>query len=128
VEALEPGCPVFVIGQAIVQYVQRYYGFGVVEKYVGHGIGMKFHQRPNIPHVPNRPAQQARLYPGMCFTIEPMINGGTADSVCDRLDGWTVRTRDGRVSAQFEHTVLMTETGPELITVTKNGPKPGHRF
>jgi methionyl aminopeptidase len=64
----------------------------------------------------------------MCFTIEPMINGGTSRSVCDRDDGWTVRTQDGRLSAQFEHTILMTEDGPEVLTLTQDGPKPGHQF
>ena len=100
----------------------------MVDKYVGHGIGTKFHQRPNIPHVPNRQAQQERLHPGMCFTIEPMINGGTGKTVCDRRDGWTVRTLDGRLSAQFEHTILMKETGPEILTLTRNGPQRGHQF
>ena len=128
IKAIEPGCRVSNIGFAIVEYVKAQYGFGVVEKYVGHGIGLSFHQRPNIPHVPNRQSQQERLHPGMCFTIEPMINGGRANSVCDRNDGWTVRTSDGEVSAQFEHTILMTEEGPELLTQTEHGPKPGHCF
>jgi methionyl aminopeptidase len=64
----------------------------------------------------------------MCFTIEPMINGGSAQSVCDRKDGWTVRTIDRKVSAQFEHTILMTEQGPEILTLTEDGPAPGHVF
>jgi methionyl aminopeptidase len=57
-----------------------------------------------------------------------MINAGTAHSVCDRRDGWTVRTQDGRLSAQFEHTILMTESGPEILTTTKDGPKKGFKF
>jgi methionyl aminopeptidase len=64
----------------------------------------------------------------MCFTIEPMINLGTRHTMLDRRDGWTVRTRDGRLSAQFEHTILMTENGPEILTHTQDGPKKGHRF
>lgn len=128
IEATSPGCRISVIGQAIVDFVKRNYGFGVVDKYVGHGIGTQFHQRPNIPHVPSPQSQRERLHPGMCFTIEPMINGGTPHSKCDKSDGWTVRTQDGRLSAQFEHTILMTEQGPEILTMTKNGPKSGFRF
>lgn len=127
--AIYPDCPVAIIGQAITQFVRSDYpGFGVVDKYVGHGIGTCFHQRPNIPHVPTRQGWQERLRPGMCFTIEPMINGGTANCVSDKHDGWTVRTSDGLPSAQFEHTVLMTERGPEILTRTKHGPQPGYRF
>jgi methionyl aminopeptidase len=64
----------------------------------------------------------------MCFTVEPMINAGTRFTKLDTRDNWTVRTRDGSLSAQFEHTILMTETGPEILTNTSNGPKPGHKF
>lgn len=128
IDAIFPECTVSVIGETIKSYVDQNFGFGVVDKYVGHGIGRKFHQRPNVPHVPTRQSRQERLYPGMCFTIEPMINGGTAKSVCDRRDGWTVRTLDRRVSAQFEHTILMNEDGPEILTLTKDGPQKGHRF
>jgi methionyl aminopeptidase len=64
----------------------------------------------------------------MCFTIEPMINIGTPNSVCDRKDGWTVRTADNQLSAQFEHTILMTESGPEILTLTQQGPQKGHQF
>ena len=126
---ITPGCPISDIGTAIVGHVAQYYpGLGVVDKYIGHGIGRKFHQPPNIPHVPNRAARQERLYTGMYFTIEPMINGGTARTVSDPSDGWTVRTADGLVSAQFEHTILMTEEGPEVMTVTANGPQAGDSF
>lgn len=125
IQATSPGCRISVIGQAIVDFVKKNYGFGVVDKYVGHGIGTQFHQRPNIPHVPSPQSQRERIHPGMCFTIEPMINGGTPNSICDPKDGWTVRTQDGRLSAQFEHTILMTETGPEILTMTQNGPQPG---
>ena len=128
IEALRPDCQVAVIGETISEYVKKHYGFGVVEKYVGHGIGAKFHQRPNIPHVPNRQAYLDRLHPGMCFTIEPMVNGGTPLTVLDKKDGWTVRTADHQLSAQFEHTVLMTEHGPEILTLTQHGPQRGHQF
>lgn len=128
IEAISPGCKISVIGETIVDYVKRNYGFGVVEKYVGHGIGAKFHQAPNIPHVPSPQSHRDRLHPGMCFTIEPMINGGTVRSICDRRDGWTVRTADGKPSAQFEHTILMTEDGPEILTLTDDGPTYGFQF
>jgi methionyl aminopeptidase len=129
IRALEPGCRVSVIGETIVDHVRKTYGkLGIVEKYVGHGIGAEFHQRPNIPHVPSSQARRDRLHPGFCFTIEPMINGGTIKSEMDRKDGWTVRTKDGKPSAQFEHTILMTEDGPEVMTVTKNGPEFGFQF
>lgn len=127
IQAIEPDCRIAVIGEVIVAEAAKY-GFGVVDKYVGHGIGRRFHQRPNIPHVPTREAQRQRLSPGMCFTIEPMINAGTADSSPTEADGWTVRTADRRLSAQFEHTILMTESGPEILTLTEYGPRPGHRF
>lgn len=125
--ALHPGCTVSVIGEAIVAEAHRR-GFSVVREYVGHGLGQVFHQPPNIPHFPDRKSKQQRLLPGMCFTVEPMINAGTRFTRLDKKDGWTVRTRDARLSAQFEHTVLMTEDGPEILTQTKAGPQPGHQF
>ncbi len=127
IQAIGPGAPISNIGQAVVDEATKY-GFGVVEKYVGHGLGRQFHQKPNIPHVPSAASRRQRLEPGLCFTIEPMINGGTKDSVADAKDGWTIRTKDGKLSAQFEHTILMTEEGPEVLTLTKKGPKPGHKF
>ena len=129
IDAIETGSPISNIGDAIVRHATTYYpGFGIVDKYIGHGIGQKFHQPPNIPHVPNRASRSERLYAGMCFTIEPMINGGTFRTVSDPTDGWTVRTADGQVSAQFEHTIMMGDDGPEVLTFTKNGPLPGHDF
>jgi methionyl aminopeptidase len=127
IDALTPGCPVSAIGDAIVKEAHRR-GFSVVREYVGHGLGQVFHQPPNIPHFPDRKSRQQRLLPGMCFTVEPMINAGTRFTRLDKHDGWTVRTRDLRLSAQFEHTILMTEEGPEVLTLTKDGPQKGHRF
>jgi methionyl aminopeptidase len=126
IDALFPGCRVSVIGDSVVKEAAKY-GFGVVEEYVGHGLGRRFHQEPSIPHVPTRQSRYERLLPGMCFTVEPMVNGGTKNSYVE-ADGWTVRTRDGQPSAQFEHTVLMTEDGPEILTPTQDGPQRGHRF
>ena len=127
IDALRPNCRVSVIGDSIVKHIKDNYGFGVVEKYVGHGIGQDFHQLPNIPHVPTRQSRHDILAPGVCFTIEPMINAGTKRTMLLR-DGWTVLTADRQRSAQFEHTILMNENGPEILTLTKDGPQKGHRF
>lgn len=127
IDALRPNCTVSVIGDAVVNEAHRR-GFSVVREYVGHGLGEVFHQPPNIPHFPDRKSKQQRLMPGMCFTIEPMVNAGTRYTRLDKKDGWTVRTRDMRLSAQFEHTILMTEQGPEILTLTEHGPRRGHRF
>jgi len=127
IEATSPDGRVADIGRAIVAEAHAR-GFSVVREFVGHGVGRKFHQDPSIPHYPNRHAYLDRLLPGMCFTVEPMINVGTHLTVLDKRDGWTVRSKDGKLSAQFEHTVLMTEEGPEILTYTKRGPQKGHKF
>jgi len=127
IDALTPGCRVAEIGRAITKNAERN-RYGVVREYVGHGIGRRFHQEPSIPHYPTRQSHMEHLLPGMCFTIEPMINGGTRDTRLDKSDGWTVRTKDGKRSAQFEHTVLMTEQGPEILTTSEHGPRRGYKF
>jgi methionyl aminopeptidase len=127
IDNLRPGSSVAAIGEAIVRHARKY-NYSVVEEYVGHGVGRAFHQKPNVPHVPTSQSRRDRLEPGICFTIEPMINTGTRLTVLDERDGWTVTTKDGGLSAQFEHTVLMTEKGPEVLTLTQHGPQKGHRF
>ncbi|RMG18149.1 MAG: methionyl aminopeptidase [Planctomycetota bacterium] len=127
IEAIGPGSKVLEIGRAIVARAHAD-GFSVVEDFQGHGIGRSFHQDPGIPHYPDSYAGQFVLEPGMCFTIEPMINVGVKGCRIDKRDGWTARTRDGKLSAQFEHTLLMTEDGVEILTQTRRGPRPGHRF
>ena len=127
IDAITPGCTVSTIGDAIKAEAESR-GFSVVREFVGHGVGRNFHQEPTIPHFPNRQSRKDRLEPGMCFTIEPMINSGKRHGVTSKRDGWTVRTRDHSLSAQFEHTVLMTEDGPEPLTISKNGPQKGHKF
>jgi len=127
IDAIWPGCRVVEIANAIVPEA-RARGYSVVREYVGHGLGRRYHQDPSIPHFPNRQAKIDRLEPGMCFTVEPMLNTGSRETVLDKDDGWTVRTKDGGLSAQFEHTVLMTEDGPEILTPTQDGPQRGHRF
>ena len=116
ISAIRPGGRVAEIGKAIQSEAESR-GFSVVREYVGHGVGREFHQEPSIPHVPNQQSFEDHIEPGMCFTIEPMINAGTHNTVLDKSDGWTVRTKDGSLSAQFEHTILMTEDGPEILTV-----------
>ncbi len=126
IDALSPGCRVSQIGRAIVEHA-RPHGYGVVEDYQGHGLGRKFHQKPDIPHFPETKLARQILYTGLCFTVEPMINQGTKE-VKPPLKDWIVHTKDGKLSAQFEHTILMTEDGPEVLTLTKEGPQKGHVF
>lgn len=102
------------VGTAIQRYVEPR-GFSVVRQYVGHGIGRSLHEEPSVPHFA-QPTRGPRLRPGMTFTIEPMINAGSRDTRTLK-DGWTVVTRDGMWSAQFEHTVAITEAGPEVLTL-----------
>jgi len=127
IDAITPGCLVSVIGQAICAEA-RSRKFSVVREYVGHGLGREFHQEPSIPHYPTPQSHTDKLSPGVCFTIEPMINVGRHKTELDKKDGWTVRTADRSLSAQFEHTILMTEEGPEILTLTSDGPQKGHRF
>lgn len=115
---------VVMIGEAIYDYAKQF-GYSVVREYQGHGIGKEFHQDPGIPHFPEGRARKLLLRPGTCFTIEPMLNQGTWRTKLDKDDGWTVRTLDRKLSAQFEHTILMTEDGPEILTLTENGPQEG---
>lgn len=113
ISVVGPGGNIGDIG-AIIQEFAEGHGCGVVRDFVGHGIGRRFHMEPMVSHV-GRHGTGPRLRPGMTFTIEPMINLGTPD--CHVLDdGWTAVTADGLLSAQFEHTILVTETGCEILT------------
>lgn len=127
INALQPYSSVIEIGMAIARF-GRIHRFGVVENFQGHGIGQMFHQDPGIPHVPIRRSRRDILAPGVCFTIEPMLNLGGKETQGPLADGWTVLTRDGSLSAQFEHQILMTELGPEVLTGTTRGPQEGHTF
>jgi len=114
IKAVRPGRPVNVIGRVIESYARRF-GYGVVRDFTGHGIGAAFHSGLVIPHYDD-PRATMVLEPGMTFTIEPMLNLGTHE--WDMwADGWTVVTKDRRRSAQFEHTVLVTEDGAEILTL-----------
>ena len=102
------------IGHAIQQYAEKN-GYSVVRDLCGHGVGLAFHEEPEVAHF-GRKNTGMLLVPGMVFTIEPMINMGRYEVEWNRKDGWTVTTRDGLPSAQWEHTFLMTETGREILT------------
>ncbi len=121
IEAVRPGALVNRIGAAIEAHACDE-GFGVVRTFVGHGVGTEFHTAPSIPHYFDRRAD-ATLREGWIFTIEPMINAG--DWRCGNLwpDGWTAPTADGSLSAQFEHSVLVTRDGVEVFTLLPDEPR-----
>lgn len=102
------------IGSAIQRHCESR-GFSVVREFVGHGVGHKLHEDPSVPNY-GTPGRGIRLLPGMTLAIEPMINLGKAD-VKTLPDGWTVKTRDGKLSAHFEHTVAITPSGPKILTL-----------
>lgn len=113
VAAITENCRLGDIGAAIDGYVVAN-GFSTVKKYVGHGIGREVHEDPNVPNF-GTAGRGARLCRGMVIAIEPMVNIGSPE-VKELSDGWTVVTRDGTLSAHYEHTVAITENGPELLT------------
>lgn len=113
INAIKPGACISEIGSAIEDFITPF-GYGIVEELTGHGIGRKFHLEPSIFHF-KHPKYKLRMKPGMIFTVEPMINQGTK-KVKLLSDGWTVVTADGKLSAQFEHTVLVTDDGFEILT------------
>lgn len=114
IRVVRPGATLGDVGHAIQTHAERM-GYSVVLEFCGHGIGRQMHESPQVLHV-GRSGQGLRLEPGMTFTIEPMINQGRRQ-VRTLADGWTVITRDGSLSAQFEHTVLVTETGFRVLTL-----------
>ena len=113
-EAAKPFGFVGDIGNAIQKHAEKN-GYSVVRDLCGHGVGLKFHEEPEVTHF-GRKGTGMLLVPGMVFTIEPMINMGRYDIYIDSDDGWTVLTDDGLPSAQWEHTFVMTETGLEILT------------
>jgi methionyl aminopeptidase len=114
IRQVRPGATLGDIGHAIQTRVEGA-GYSVVLEYCGHGIGRVFHEDPNIVHA-GKPGQGMKIREGMTFTIEPMVNMG-ARHVFLEDDDWTVRTKDGSLSAQFEHTILVTPTGFEVLTL-----------
>jgi methionyl aminopeptidase len=114
IEAVKPGAKIGDIGAAIQKHAEAQ-GFSVVRDFVGHGISKIFHTTPQIPHY-GKAGKGKRLRPGMVFTIEPMINEGTWEAIL-LDDGWTAITKDGKLSAQFEHTIAVTEDGVQILTL-----------
>ncbi|EGJ10308.1 MULTISPECIES: type I methionyl aminopeptidase [Rubrivivax] len=124
---VRPGARLGDIGHAIQTYAENA-GFSIVREYCGHGVGRRFHEEPQVLHY-GRPGTLEELQPGMIFTIEPMINAGRRDIKEDRkgnrpYDGWTIVTRDRSLSAQWEHTVLVTDSGYEVLTLSAGSPPP----
>ena len=118
INAVKPGRPLSVVGRVIESYAKRF-GYGVVRDFTGHGISTSFHSGLVVPHYDD-PRIQVELREGMTFTIEPMLTLGTYDyDMWD--DGWTVVTKDRKWTAQFEHTIVVTPNGAEILTL------PGHR-
>lgn len=115
IKAVAPGRQVNVIGRAIESYAKRF-GYGVVRDFTGHGVGAAFHSGLIIPHYDSAPAHDDVMEPGMVFTIEPMLTLGTHEWEM-WADDWTVVTRDRSITAQFEHTLVVTERGAEILTL-----------
>jgi methionyl aminopeptidase len=118
IEVVKPGNTFGDIGHAIQSFVEGK-GFSVVRDFCGHGLGQVFHDAPSVMHV-GQPGRGPELKPGMFFTIEPMVNAGKYD-VKVLNDGWTAVTKDKSLSAQFEHSIAVTETGYEIFTLSPNG-------
>lgn len=118
IEQVKPGNYFGNIGFVINRYAKAK-GYSVVYEFCGHGVGLQFHEEPQVDHASRRNTGP-KMKSGMIFTIEPMINQGKPRTQIDKNDGWTARTIDNKLSAQFEHTVLVTETGYEVLTDVHN--------
>jgi methionyl aminopeptidase len=114
VKQVKPGAHLYDIGYHISNYAHAH-GYSVVRAFTGHGVGIAFHEEPQVPHFGNKGTGPI-LKPGYIFTIEPMINEGRFECLIDEVDHWTARTIDGKLSVQFEHTVLVTADGVEILT------------
>ncbi len=111
---VKPGALFGEIGTTIQKFIKKSGRYSIVKDYCGHGIGKEFHEEPQIVHYKNN--DKTKMVAGMCFTIEPMINLGRANTLLDKEDNWTVYTADGKKSAQWEHTILVTSSGCEILT------------
>ena len=118
IEVIKPGVKLNYIGKTIQQYIEKN-GFSIVKDFCGHGVGKVFHMAPNVLHYYDK-HDETVLMPGMFFTVEPMINAGGYESRI-LADGWTAVTKDKSLSAQFEHTVAVTEQGFEIFTISPKG-------
>jgi len=118
IQQVKPGNYFGNIGFVISRYAKAK-GYSVVYEFCGHGVGLEFHEEPQVDHTSRR-NKGPKMKPGMIFTIEPMINQGRPATSIDKSDGWTARTIDNKLSAQFEHTILVTATGFEVLTDIHN--------
>ena len=118
---VRPGVHLGDIGAAIQKFAEGH-GFSIVREFCGHGIGRKFHEDPQVLHY-GKPGTLSEIKPGMTFTIEPMINLGKRE-IKEMGDGWTIVTKDHSLSAQWEHTVLVTDSGYEVLTLSAGSPPP----
>ena len=114
IKQIKPGSHLSNIGFSIEKHAKKF-GYGVVKDFCGHGVGIEFHEEPQVLHY-GKKNRGVKLEAGMIFTVEPMINLGDYRASIDPVDGWTARTVDGSLSAQFEHTILVTNTGYEILT------------
>lgn len=121
INKVKPGATLGDIGFAIQTFAEKS-GYSVVREFCGHGIGTVFHEEPQVLHY-GRPGAGLKLQAGMMFTIEPMINAGKRD-IKQMPDGWTIVTKDRSLSAQWEHTILVTDTGYEVMTLSAGSPPP----
>ena len=119
IDQIKPGARLGDIGHAIQKFAEGH-GLSVVREFCGHGVGQKFHEDPQVLHYGKRGSME-EMKPGMIFTIEPMLNLGKRD-VKELNDGWTIVTRDHSLSAQWEHSVLVTDTGYEVLTLSAGSP------
>jgi methionyl aminopeptidase len=117
IKKVKPGATFGDLGVTIQKFIKKSGRYSIVKDYCGHGIGIEFHEEPQIVHYKN--SDKTKMEVGMCFTIEPMINLGRASTVLDKADNWTVYTTDGKKSAQWEHTLVVTKTGCEILTLRK---------
>lgn len=115
IRAARGGAYINAIGIAIQEYTEAN-GFSVVREWTGHGVGNKLHDEPTVFHY-NTGKNGIRIRAGMTFTVEPMINAGHHETILDQHDNWTVRTADGSLSAQFEHTIVITDGEPQILTL-----------
>jgi methionyl aminopeptidase len=121
IRAVRPGARLGDVGAAIQARAETA-GFSVVREFCGHGIGRRFHEEPQVLHY-GKPGTGITLAPGMTFTVEPMINAGKP-AIRELADGWTIVTKDHSLSAQWEHTVAVTDKGYEVLTLSKGTPPP----
>jgi len=122
IKKVKPGNTFGEIGSAIQKFLKKSGRYSIVKEYCGHGIGKEFHEEPQIVHYKNN--DKDKMVEGMCFTIEPMVNLGRANTLLDKEDNWTVYTLDGKKSAQWEHTLVVTKTGCEILTLHKDDTIP----